>query len=133
MGLTAAGNIVEVLPILLNNLSHDDAQGNYLTLIAIRQGTPSYCLIGWQDSLFLFLASVDSDVKQLNDIAEDLYDELQKFSGALEEGTRNVLAECLGRTVVARPSLCKKLQVCGALAQVLDSKSSYILKISIYA
>ena len=41
MGLTAAGNIVEVLPILLNNLSHDDAQGNYLTLIAIRQGTPS--------------------------------------------------------------------------------------------
>jgi len=92
LGLTAAGNIVEVLPILLNNLSHDDAQGNYLTLIAIRQ------------------ASVDSDVKQLNDIAEDLYDELQKFSGALEEGTRNVLAECLGRTVVARPTLCKKLQ-----------------------
>ena len=68
-------------------------------------------IIGWQDSLFVFLASVDSDVKQLNDIAEDLYDELQKFSGALEEGTRNVLAECLGRTVVARPSLCKKLQV----------------------
>ena len=57
------------------------------------------------------IASVDSDVKQLNDIAEDLYDELQKFSGALEEGTRNVLAECLGRTVVARPTLCKKLQV----------------------
>ena len=51
-------------------------------------------------------------MKQLNDIAEDLYDELQKFSGALEEGTRNVLAECLGRTVVAKPSLCKKLQVC---------------------
>ena len=59
------------------------------------------------------IASVDSDVKQLNDIAEDLYDELQKFSGALEEGTRNVLAECLGRTVVARPALCKKLQVWG--------------------
>ena len=48
-------------------------------------------------------------VKQLNDIAEDLYDELQKFSGALEEGTRNVLAECLGRTVVAKPSLCRAL------------------------
>ena len=64
------------------------------------------------------IASVDSDVKQLNDIAEDLYDELQKFSGALEEGTRNVLAECLGRTVVARPTLCKKLQVCRLLEMV---------------
>lgn len=92
LGLTAAGNIIEVLPILLNNLNHDDSQGNYLTLIAIRQAT------------------VDADVKQLNDIAEDLYDELQKFSGAQEEGTRNVLAECLGRTVIARPTLCQKLQ-----------------------
>ena len=66
----------------------------------------------WRATIIFILASVDSDVKQLNDIAEDLYDELQKFSGALEEGTRNVLAECLGRTVVARPALCKKLQVC---------------------
>ena len=38
LGLTAAGNLVEVLPVLLNNLKQDDAQGNYLTLLAIRQG-----------------------------------------------------------------------------------------------
>ena len=38
LGLTAAGNLVEVLPILLNNLKADDSQGNYLTLLAIKQG-----------------------------------------------------------------------------------------------
>ena len=38
LGLTAAGNLVEVLPILLNNLNIDDSQGNYLTLLAIKQG-----------------------------------------------------------------------------------------------
>ena len=61
--------------------------------------------------LILNLAAVDCDVKQLQDIAEDLFNELQKFAGALEEGTRNVLSECLGRTVIAKPELCDYLQV----------------------
>ena len=38
LGLTAAGNLVEVLPILLNNLNAKDSQGNYLTLLAIKEG-----------------------------------------------------------------------------------------------
>ena len=54
---------------------------------------------------------MECDLKQLNDIAEDLYEALQQFSGAIEEGTRNVLSECLGRTVIAKPELCARLQV----------------------
>ena len=47
---------------------------------------------------------------QLKEIASDLYSELQKFAGVPEEGTRNVLSQCLGRTVIAAPSLASQLQ-----------------------
>ena len=49
-------------------------------------------------------------MSQLNEIAIDLYTELQKFAGVPEEGTRNVLSQCLGRTVIARPELTAQLQ-----------------------
>ena len=59
----------------------------------------------------IIIAAVECELKELNDIADDLYCSLQKYSGAVEEGTRNVLSECLGRTVVAKPGLCSRLQV----------------------
>ena len=57
-----------------------------------------------------YLATVECQVNQLTEIAEDLYVELQKFAGVPEEGTRNVLSQCLGRTVVAKPELSVRLQ-----------------------
>ena len=96
------------MPILLNNLNHEDSQGNYLTLVAIRQGI---VLFSCNSLLIIIIAAVECELKELNDIADDLYCSLQKYSGAVEEGTRNVLSECLGRTVVAKPELCSRLQV----------------------
>jgi len=63
LGLTAAGNLIEILPILLKNLTPDDSQRNYLTLTSIRQAT------------------VECDINQLKEIAADLFEQLQKFAG----------------------------------------------------
>ena len=63
LGLTAAGNLIEILPILLNNLTSDDSQRNYLTLTSIRQAT------------------AECEIDTLKKIAPDLFERLQEFAG----------------------------------------------------
>ncbi|CBY17954.1 unnamed protein product [Oikopleura dioica] len=93
IGLVTSGNLVQLMPLLLNSLSScDSPQISYLTLVSIREATKN--------------ASDDT----LRPFAEDLFAKLQEYADASEEGSRNVLAECLGRLVSVEPSLCAFLQ-----------------------
>ena len=94
IGLVTSGNLAQLIPLLLDTLSSSDSpQISYLTLVSIREATKNAS----DDALLPF--------------AKDLFARLQEYSGASEEGSRNVLAECLGRLVSVEPSLCNILQV----------------------
>lgn len=93
IGLVTSGNLAQLMPLLLNSLSScDSPQISYLTLVSIREATKN--------------ASDDT----LRPFANDLFTKLQEYADASEEGSRNVLAECLGRIVSVEPSLCVFLQ-----------------------
>jgi hypothetical protein len=102
IGLVTSGNLAQLMPLLLNSLSScDSPQISYLTLVSIREATKN--------------ASDDT----LRPFANDLFTKLQEHADASEEGSRNVLAECLGRIVSVEPSLCVFLQVRSSLISIL--------------
>lgn len=108
LGRVGAGNLPHFLPFLLGQIKTEPRR-QYLLLQALREA--------------LAAASPDS----LKPYAEDIWALLFQLCEAAEEGTRGVVAECLGKLILVNPQfLLPRLQ-----KQLAASKGHWVRKVDL--
>lgn len=97
LGKLAVGNVAVVLPALIDNIqSHSNRQ--YLLVVSLRE-------------MIVRLSTTDDGVKVLEPTLEQLLPLFFTHCESSDEGTRNVVAECLGKLALVQPgSIIPQLQ-----------------------
>ncbi|KAL1115704.1 hypothetical protein AAG570_005994 [Ranatra chinensis] len=104
LGSIAVGNLQQYLPFILKEIENQQKQ-QYLLLHSLKE------IISWQ-------SRSAGGVSELQGYAPSIWEQLFKHCQCSEEGTRNVVAECLGKLTLIDPAaLLPRLQ------EALDSPS----------
>ncbi|CAG8653965.1 18991_t:CDS:10 [Rhizophagus irregularis] len=89
LGNVSAGNVGKYLPIVINEI-REDPKKRYLLLHGLKEIISRY--------------SNEEGVKALGPFADDIWNILFDSGENIEEGTRSVVAECLGKLTLANPN-----------------------------
>ncbi|CAG8621887.1 9155_t:CDS:2, partial [Scutellospora calospora] len=89
LGNVSAGNVSKYLPIVISEINSDQRK-RYLLLHSLKEIISRY--------------SNEDGVKALGPFADDIWNILFQSGENIEEGTRGVVAECLGKLTLANPN-----------------------------
>ncbi|CAG8545270.1 6413_t:CDS:10, partial [Paraglomus occultum] len=89
LGNISVGNVRKYLPIVISEIKNDPKK-RYLLLHALKEIITRY--------------SNEEGVKDLGPFAESIWNILFDSGEGVEEGTRNVVAECVGKLTMANPN-----------------------------
>lgn len=105
LGYIAVGNLAEYLPFVFH-VFEAESKRQYLFLSSLKE-------------IILYQSATEEGIKKLLPFVDDFWNVLLKHCECQEEGTRNLMAECLGKLTLIDPiNLLPKLQ------EYLHSESS---------